>query len=406
MIVFVCPYLGFPNGMAQTARMTAFARGLVVAGKRVLLLSLGTSEIPERGILNQATKGRVDGIEFEYTSGATVRPDSFLTRRWLSVKGVVVASKRLISLSQHEEIEAIILFEDDLILAFWFWAIARLCKAVYLLEKSEHPLNKHPLTGAEGRLWQRAYTYFYLRVVYKLFDGVLVISECLRTYMAQWLRRGARIVRIPILVDLEPFASAGPGCSLDGRYVAYCGTLNQPKDGVITLMQAFASIRSEFPDIKLCLIGDSDGRASHLAEFRGHAQALGLADSVIFTGAMPRGAIPPYLVHATALALARPSSRQASAGFPTKLGEYLATGRPVVVTRTGEIDLFLQDNESVYFAPPDDVAAFADRLRYALSHLAEADQVGQKGLEIARDNFDYRVGARQLQDFVAACGRS
>ena len=405
MIVFVCPYLGFPNGMAQTARMTAFARGLVKNGKRVLLISLGTSEIPERGILNKLARGQVDGIEFEYTSGTTVRPDSFLKRRWVNAKGTVVAAQRLISLSRQEGIEAVILSQEDFVLALWFWAIAKACKAVYLLEKSEDPLVTYPLLGAESSPWRRAYSSFYLRVTYKLFDGVIVISEYLRGFMAQWLRRGAKIVRIPILVDIEPYVSAGPSPCLDGRYVAYCGSLNEQKDGVLSLMKAFSLISPEFPDVKLCLIGDSDGKKSRLPEYRGHAQALSLADKVILTGTMVRGAIPPYLAHATLLALARPSSRQANAGFPTKLGEYLATGRPVVVTRTGEIESFLQDNVSVYFVAPDDVAAFADRLRYALSHLAEADKVGQTGLETARNSFDYRVGARQLQDFVTACGR-
>ncbi len=406
MIVFVCPYLKFPNGLAQTARMTAFARGLVKAGKRVLMLSLGTSEVPSLGIYNRQAKGRVDGIEFEYTSGTTVRPNSFLKRRWLDLKGAVVAAQRLLHLSRQEGIEAIILSEENLMLAFWFWAISKLCRTVYLLEKSEHPLVSYPLVGAERSRWRRGYSFFYMHMTYKLFDGVVVISEFLRKYMAPRIRRHAKILKIPILVDIEPFASAGLAGSLDGRYVAYCGTLNEPKDGVLTLIQAFALISPEFPDIKLCLIGDSGYKKSNLPEFREYTQALGVDDKVVFTGTVAREALPPYLNNATILALARPSSKQASAGFPTKLGEYLATGRPVVVTRTGEIELFLQDNVSVYFASPDDVTAFADRLRYTILHLTEADQVGQKGLEIAQNHFDYRVGARQLQDFVAACGHS
>ena len=51
--------------------------------------------------------------------------------------------------------------------------------------------------------------------------------------------------------------------------------------------------------------------------------------------------------------MARPDSRQARGGFPTKLGEYLATGKPVCVTKVGEITVYLEDNVSAFLAEPE-----------------------------------------------------
>ncbi len=57
-----------------------------------------------------------------------------------------------------------------------------------------------------------------------------------------------------------------------------------------------------------------------------------------------------------------PDSKQAQGGFPTKLGEYLATGNPVCATTVGEIPDYLVDGESVYFAVPGSVDSFADAM--------------------------------------------
>ena len=48
------------------------------------------------------------------------------------------------------------------------------------------------------------------------------------------------------------------------------------------------------------------------------------------------------------LVLARPDNIQAKGGFPTKLGEYLATGNPVVVTKVGEIPNYLIDGVNAF----------------------------------------------------------
>ena len=60
--------------------------------------------------------------------------------------------------------------------------------------------------------------------------------------------------------------------------------------------------------------------------------------------------MPKYLCNAKLLALARPDSIQAQGGFPTKLGEYLATGRPVVVTKVGEIPDYLEDGVNAFLS--------------------------------------------------------
>lgn len=89
---------------------------------------------------------------------------------------------------------------------------------------------------------------------------------------------------------------------------------------------------------------------------------LGVQDAVIFTGKVAAEELPNYLVNASILALSRPDSLQARNGFPTKLGEYLATGNPVLVTNVGEIPLFIKHGENGFIAEESNVDDFAKNL--------------------------------------------
>jgi glycosyltransferase involved in cell wall biosynthesis len=93
---------------------------------------------------------------------------------------------------------------------------------------------------------------------------------------------------------------------------------------------------------------------------------------------------------ARCLVLPRPDSQQARAGFPTKLGEYLALGRPVVVTKVGEIPRFLEDGRTAYLVETGHVENFANKLREVFADRERAEKIGLAGKEVAKSCFDWR----------------
>jgi glycosyltransferase involved in cell wall biosynthesis len=394
IVILTGPGVGFPNGLASTVRVASLARGLKEQGSRVRVLCLGPSEVPSLGVRNLEPRGSADGVDFEYTSGRTTRGGAVLEQIWLVLKGLAVGAKRVLELHRQERVDALVVSSDKWIIVPLFWPVARLCGAAYICEQSEEPFYQ-----VERSVAWRMISAVLTHTLYRLYDGAIVISTHLERYMRARMRPGARLLKVPILMDANQFArSTGPG-PVEGGYVAFCGTLNEAKDGVLTLARAFADICAEFPGLRLVLIGDSP-KSSQIPRVRAFVEGLGVADRVVFVGIVARSELPAYLDRAAVLALARPSSLQASAGFPTKLGEYLATGRPVVVTRTGEIDAYLEDGVNVYFAPPDDASAFADRLRHVLQHPEEAARVGREGREAACRLFDFRASGRKIWEFI------
>ena len=150
-------------------------------------------------------------------------------------------------------------------------------------------------------------------------------------------------------------------------------------------------------NINLLLIGGST-TPEDLVRIKEFAKDKG-DGRIIFYGKASREEIPDLLVNANALALARPSSLQSTGGFPTKLGEYLATSNPVVVTAVGDIPRFLNEENS-FVVEPDNNKAFAEKLVKIFNNYSAAQEIGRKGREVAEKNFNYKVQAPRIHDFI------
>lgn len=237
----------------------------------------------------------------------------------------------------------------------------------------------------------------YLRACTKI-DGLFVISRALKTY---FVNKGVDLNKIHIInitVDYNRFAGLKKNALVE-KYIAYCGTASNSKDGVDELIKAFSIVAKTHDDVKLYIIGQtpsSDDKAGNLKLI----ENLGLKEKVVFTGKVSAAKMPQLLVDAVVLALDRPDNLQAQNGFPTKLGEYLLSENPVVVTKVGDIPLFLKDGESALLAEPSNANDFASKLCWAIEHPAEASIIGKKGKEVALRGFNYLIESKKIIETV------
>lgn len=110
--------------------------------------------------------------------------------------------------------------------------------------------------------------------------------------------------------------------------------------------------------------------------------------------------MPQLLKNAEILALDRPDSLQAQCGFPTKLGEYLLTGNPVVVTKVGDIPRFLVHEESALLANQRDPQDFAEKIKWALDNPVLVRKIGETGEKIALREFNNVSETHKMIDVI------
>ena len=169
----------------------------------------------------------------------------------------------------------------------------------------------------------------------KKVSRLIVISQSLKDYYISKGVDSSLIQVVNMTVDTTRFLGITKTQSVE-KYIAYCGTISNDKDGVDCLIKAFAIFIKKHHDIKLYIIGSAPPNNNLISNVQ-LIDSLGINGSIVFKGLIPAHEMPQLLVNAEALVLSRPNNLQARYGFPTKLGEYLLTGNPVVVSAVGDI---------------------------------------------------------------------
>lgn len=240
--------------------------------------------------------------------------------------------------------------------------------------------------------------FFERRAIFS-YTAIAFMTRTLYTHYEKLVLKGTRLLHLPMTVDFERFSiSSGRLIGFDSPYIAFVGVMDNAKEGIDILIRSFFNISKEFPDYKLYLVGawnyDTPAHLKLIAD-------LDLQKRVLWKGPYDRDKIPNIIQNAELLVLARPDSKQARGGFPTKLGEYLATGVPVCATAVGELPDYLRDGRSVFFADPGSVVSFSTAMRRALRHLNNARKVGLEGRKVAQIYFNKDIQAQKLYTFLS-----
>lgn len=271
--------------------------------------------------------------------------------------------------------------------------------AVFFTEVSEYlDIHRVQKVNLFRRVIEDFKMNFFLNKSIKSYGGIALMTRTLLNYFKiELVSKKQDLLHLPMTVDLNRFnLEFEQPNEFKKPYIAFVGMMNNIKDGVDVLISAFSYIEKEFPNYNLYLVGpwqpDING---HLQQI----QDLKLSQKVYWMKTFPRELIPPIISNAEMLVLPRPESKQAKGGFPTKLGEYLATGRPVCATSVGELSDYLEDEKTVFFADPGSVESFANAMIRALKNPELAKKVGQEGRKVAEREFNASIQARKLKNF-------
>jgi glycosyltransferase involved in cell wall biosynthesis len=386
---------GYPHGMGATARVHAYAKGLIESGARVRVISLLTPPLNGDPGGNHLAVGVYDGVPFEYACGTRVRAPSFLGRRLLELKvpiGLWRVSRR--QFSGQAGPRAIIAYTQRPTWIVFMAFLARLHGSTCVVELCEMPLvYERSSAKRAARKW------LLDEVAYRFTDGFIAISSYLEEYARLHAPVATPIIRVPILAAASDFAAVEPpGAARQPREVVYVGDMRWHEGDIEDLLNAFSIVAAREPNVILKLVGEASD--ADMVDMSARAMELGLENRVEFAGPVQRSQLPGILRAATMLVLLRRDGLFSRAGFPTKLGEYLASGRPVVTTATGDIPRYLSHGISAYLVPSADPAAFADQMRYVLHHPEQARAVGMRGRLVAERYFDYRRHGKRLNAFI------
>lgn len=363
----IIPFTYNPLALAPFNRLCGYYRGLKELGAEVCLLVFYNSDVP-------MPTGTPEGIEF--------------------IKIKKKSNKYIRCISAYKQIIKTINSRIKIGDCIFFYGLRYEFVSYYKKKKGIFVVGE--ITEKHG-----SYKTSLIRKILRNFsekningiDGLFVISHSLRDYYISRNVSPEKVEVINMFVDINRIQNIELDASC--KYIACCGTVSTQKDGIDTLIQSFSIFHKTHPEYKLRLIGPFINMVDEIY-LKDLVDNLGLKDFVDFTGAVPPREIPSLLKNARILALARPKNEQSHYGFPTKLGEYLSTSVPVLVTNVGEIGEFLKDMENCRMAEPSNVEDIAEKLCWIEEHYDEAKELAKKGYELVLSDFSYYVQSAKL----------
>ncbi len=377
----------FPIGNVASNRLSTYAVCLADHGYKVGVVVLKGTEDPVAPN-NLERKGFYKKVWYEYMSKSPiwVRDRHLLVKIFLYLSGLIWAIAVLV----REKPKSILLYSNDLFYMFVFKVVCLALGIFYAIDKSEYPV----VYRSNGGL----YKWLYLRS-FRLFDGLLVMTKELEIYYSKIVSPRTKILRLPMTVDFERFGNVGCGVNVYGKYFG-CVFGVHNRDCILDTVKAFDLFCDLMPasGIKLALVGDFENLVGR-TEVQSVVDKSAHRDSIIFLGVLNAGQMPNFLINATSL-ITTPRC-YISGGFPTKLGEYLASGKPVILTSVGEIPDFLTHGVDCLLAKPGDIEEVARLMLYVCNHLHDSINIGHRGKETASRSFNVEA---YLDDLVVFFG--
>jgi glycosyltransferase involved in cell wall biosynthesis len=205
------------------------------------------------------------------------------------------------------------------------------------------------------------------------------------------------LIRVPVLVDVSRFADQKrANCEF---YFLFCSSLDY-LEVIEFVLAAFDNLCP--PDKQVLLYLVVSGRPE---QFREINRCISLCKNKAWIRLfkdLTDAELTTLYVGARALLIPLRATVQDMARFPHKIGEYLATGNPVITTRFGEVARYLTDGVNAVMANGHSVEEFTDKMRWVIDNPDLARRIGMEGQRVAMAQFEYRKYSQSLADFLVA----
>ncbi|HMG66135.1 MAG TPA: glycosyltransferase family 4 protein [Chitinophagaceae bacterium] len=384
-IIIFGDLFSFPEGGAATNRVYSYAKGFKENGVNPYVICFSSE-------YTTVDEGAIDGIPYFYPFAQRKRSPYFIVRRWQTLQKYFRAYRLTRRINKNDRLIAINSWSNLLVTHIAAWFFSKACKTKMIIECNEHPLRLH-----QGSAFNKKFGKIKANMEAVLCDGMLCISRFLVDFFEKRGVSKKKLFLVPSTVDPFSFSQNG-STPVPGKYVGYFGSLSFKRDNVDLLINAFARFNSSFPGVRLILGGFyTPVGKKQIVEM---IETLGIGSSVQVLDLLSRKEILRYITNADILVMTRSKDLESDASYPSKLTEFLATGKPVISVNVGEISDFLIDKEQAFLVAPGDVQALTEKMLFVFNNYEFARQVGQRGKELTGGIFNYNYQAKRMIGFI------
>ncbi|MBN8593934.1 MAG: glycosyltransferase family 4 protein [Anaerolineae bacterium] len=195
--------------------------------------------------------------------------------------------------------------------------------------------------------------------------------------------------------DMGTFSAVERALPPSQSHDLICPAVLIPRKSQHTLIEAFAALAPEQPQVHLWLVGKAEN-ADYANRLHAQVEKLGLSERVHFTGAISQSALAERLGQCRALLLV-----SLSEGLPRVVIEAMLSGTPVIATAVSGTPDVIEDGVTGWLVPPEDVPALVKALRHLYAESA-IDAIAQHAQVFARQRFSAETYAEGYRVVLTA----
>lgn len=378
----------FPYGSANSNLVRLLSLGLLKNGRKVKVLVQNikrTNEIDFRGVIYK---------------GCGVFDKSIAIINYVFTRIIGAFSPAFYVLKNRKKVDFIILFSnyvyDTLI-------IVTLCKILHIktahLQVDYYDRNsfKKSHHWSSWRVKLLSYNLRY-RFLNKYNDGIIVISYFLKNHFIKLGVKEINIYKLTHLVEIENFKDARNYEIFSKQNITFgcIGPLSE-SNGISVLLKAFKIIINSYDNTRLIIIG---GPMERVEYYKNITDRLDISANVTFTGHVNHELLSDKLYPCDAIILARPNNIYNIAGFPTKIGEILASKKLLIVSQYGDIQYYFKDEFNALLSIPDDPESIAKKMQFLIENSDIAKNISERGFIWAKNNIEYVSETKRLVIYI------
>lgn len=263
--------------------------------------------------------------------------------------------------------------------------------------------------GSEGSLLHRTLGAI-AGFLYRRADRIVVVTPAFKDHLIRyWNVPAAQIaivengVETGIFRDDPAAAEVRKRLKLEDRFlICYIGTMGNAH-GLETLIAAAEELQTALPNAMFLLIGEG-AEKQHIVDL---AAARGLTN-IQFLGQQPREQIPAYVSASDLCLVMLKKTELFKTVIPTKLLEYMACERPVIVAVDGQARQIMEEAGGGVFVEPENTSALVKAIRDLAGNPELRKTMGASGRQYIVSNFSREKTARDyitvLQELVRPYG--
>lgn len=386
----------FPFGMAAAKRRLCYARGLMAAGHTVDVVVCQKCFEPDDDD-GLPAKGSFCGISYEYVCGKYKHAKGNKLMRGFDYLILDPVRSFFYALKHVHRGEAVFAYYYPIFLQILIILVTKIKGARIVKETCEHP----SALGNVNSCWHKLCKWFEYHFVMPGYDGFIAISHELSKFVLRYKSRSAECIIVPILVE-DPFENTNIGETkneYDVPYIIHTGTMHEQKDSISKILSAFARFKRETNSP--CRLVFTGPHANERCSYLPMIAKLGITESVDLLGMVNTERVATLQRHAAMTIIYKSDNLQTRNCFPTKLGEMLICGIPVITTNIGDANIYLENNKSAFIIEQDDENALVACIKYILDNPGEAGKIGLAGKAVAKKYFNPMFQGMRLSEFYS-----